>query len=377
MTTGAKTNLDWRMLVLTACVAIGTAGLFLVPRLLGSGARQTAEYQANRERIKNMTAIERERVLRRADRFFDMSEEEQSRIRNLHKDLQNDPEAEKLRAVMTRYNEWLASLSVYEREDLRSKLRKAKSPAEMSQLIAQTKEQKEVEREVPRSVRTAWRKERDPKKWTKMPDPLDPGQLDTVTAFLEGRLQLTDRQKSELQSLPAHRRHVRVATMAMEKHNEQRFPGRSRILDDSALRPHVEREIQDDALRKRLLTAMQSRWFRHGFMFLVARSIFAERRTVRGEPTDQELEEFVKSLDEEKQKELMRSRGSDHRRTLERMYYNGGEDSKEFEEFRNQWTRLMWRRFPRKKSSRPNGGRFGKGFGPGSKGKKRSEQPMR
>jgi hypothetical protein len=65
---------------------------------------------ARRRRIMNMSLDEKEQLLRSEDRFTSMSREEQGNVRRLHEDLQNDPDCERLRAIMHDYYEWLKPL---------------------------------------------------------------------------------------------------------------------------------------------------------------------------------------------------------------------------------------------------------------------------
>jgi hypothetical protein len=68
------------------------------------------EDTASRRRVANMTLAEKEQLVREETRFASLTPATQQRLRRLHEDLQNDPEAKQLRAVMHAYCQWLKPL---------------------------------------------------------------------------------------------------------------------------------------------------------------------------------------------------------------------------------------------------------------------------
>jgi|GEM_PF-1654184 len=71
-----------------------------------------------RQRVKQMSEEEKAQLLRRQERFLSLAPAEQQRLRKLHHDIQQDPEAQQLREVMHRYYEWLRTLPDYRRAEL-------------------------------------------------------------------------------------------------------------------------------------------------------------------------------------------------------------------------------------------------------------------
>ena len=66
-----------------------------------------------------MTAAEKNQLQIKRERFLSLAPEiEQAKIRELHQQIQSHPESEKLLATMNRYNEWLMTLTVYQRAEL-------------------------------------------------------------------------------------------------------------------------------------------------------------------------------------------------------------------------------------------------------------------
>jgi hypothetical protein len=71
-----------------------------------------------RQRIENMTPAEKKQLQRKLDRFAALPLEEQQRLRQLHRQVESDPNADQLRLVMHAYFDWLKSLPAYTRTEL-------------------------------------------------------------------------------------------------------------------------------------------------------------------------------------------------------------------------------------------------------------------
>jgi len=63
-----------------------------------------------RQHVESMSLDAKEQLLRAEDRFTALAPAEQQRLRRLYQDLRNDPDSERLRAVMHAYYEWLKPL---------------------------------------------------------------------------------------------------------------------------------------------------------------------------------------------------------------------------------------------------------------------------
>ncbi len=87
----------------------------------GAEPAQAADsYADQRARLETMSAEEKEQLQRKKERFEALSEAEQKRLRELHAEVASAPESDELLAVMTRYNEWLKTLSSAVRAELLS-----------------------------------------------------------------------------------------------------------------------------------------------------------------------------------------------------------------------------------------------------------------
>lgn len=111
---------------------------------LGGIVRADDAAAARRQRIGNMSAAEKAELRRRQERFAKLDRAEQQRLRQLHAQLDDNPE---LRHLMHRYCQWLKALPPYERAELLEL-----EPAERVKRIKQLR-QAEAEREANRPDR--------------------------------------------------------------------------------------------------------------------------------------------------------------------------------------------------------------------------------
>ncbi|MBW3541562.1 MAG: hypothetical protein KY476_14940 [Planctomycetes bacterium] len=92
------------------------AAALVLPLVLGAGA-PNSDRDANRQRIADMTAAERERLEAKYQEYLSLSENEREQLRSLHADLMAHPE---LRAELEQYRQWLKTLSPWQRKELES-----------------------------------------------------------------------------------------------------------------------------------------------------------------------------------------------------------------------------------------------------------------
>ena len=87
--------------------------------VVSAGAPRTDETPARRrQRVESMSPSDKEQLLRLDARFAAIDPAEQQQLRQLHEQLQRDPDAERLRQLMHRYCEWLKTLPAYSRAEL-------------------------------------------------------------------------------------------------------------------------------------------------------------------------------------------------------------------------------------------------------------------
>ena len=98
---------------------IARLGLALLVAGLCQQAGLAQESLAERsERVESMPPNEKQQLQRRLDRFEGLDPAEQNRLRQLNEDLEQAPDAPRLREVMQRYYEWLKTLTPYQRIEL-------------------------------------------------------------------------------------------------------------------------------------------------------------------------------------------------------------------------------------------------------------------
>lgn len=371
MTNELKTNLDWRLILLLVFIAAGVGMMILIPDLFDRGVRESPEYRANREKIENMTSSERERLERRIERFYEeKSEEEREAMRKLHRDLDRQPDEEEkeLKAVMKRYNDLLTSLTPVEREKFRKTFRETESVDERLNLVEQTI-QKEEDRRFVSSLRGRWRNiiEKTPAakrpaliaklresersrsrsrrrsrgrrfNWLSVPE------LDAVIAFIEKIAPLDAVVREQLKEMSPNRRRLNVMIFAMQNNREQRADKMTGFLEDERLAPAIESSDLDSDLKEKLEKARRSPWNRrYGILGLITGSLYHERRQRRGNPNEVELNEFLSTMNEEERDRIMKYRGAEKRFHLKREYLDGGDDSRDYGDFRNEVRQTLFR----------------------------------
>lgn len=102
-----------RSLALVGCA------LALASLLVACAGLWADDLQQLRRRLETMSAQEREELMRKRNRFYDLPLEEQQRLRQFHQEVTTAPDAQKLQAVMARYHDWLKTLQPGERAELR------------------------------------------------------------------------------------------------------------------------------------------------------------------------------------------------------------------------------------------------------------------
>ncbi len=85
-----------------------------------AGGSEPAESTAQRrDRIKSMSTAQKENLLNRQQQFSKLEPAERQRVRQLHDQLRDDPEAARLREVLTRYYQWLTALPQFRQLQLK------------------------------------------------------------------------------------------------------------------------------------------------------------------------------------------------------------------------------------------------------------------
>lgn len=102
-------GLRFVLLVMAGAVGLG----WFTPTVYGEES-----LDARRARVERMDSAAKTQLLRRLESFQMMSETQQERLRQVHEQLEHDPQATELREVMQRYYEWLKTLKPYQKAEL-------------------------------------------------------------------------------------------------------------------------------------------------------------------------------------------------------------------------------------------------------------------
>lgn len=96
------------------------AAVFLLAALgtLAATALAGEMLDTRRGRVEQMDPAAKAQLLRRLESFQRMTAGEQARLRQLHQQLESDPQAGELRAVLQQYYEWLKTLKPYQKAEL-------------------------------------------------------------------------------------------------------------------------------------------------------------------------------------------------------------------------------------------------------------------
>jgi hypothetical protein len=96
----------------------------------------------NAARLEKLSPEEKEALLKKKRRFDDLSEPEKSQLRELHRGIMSDADAEALSETVVRYNRWLRSLDPPQRADLLDIRDPAERIAKIKELMQQQEERR-------------------------------------------------------------------------------------------------------------------------------------------------------------------------------------------------------------------------------------------
>ncbi len=85
-----------------------------------AGEAEPAAPEAGPKNLETMSATEKKELQSKQERFYRLDEKEQDRLRRLHEELSQAPDAAQLQRVMERYASWLQTLPSGARADLLS-----------------------------------------------------------------------------------------------------------------------------------------------------------------------------------------------------------------------------------------------------------------
>jgi len=278
----------------------------LAALLLLVGADDGAMREQIQRRIERMTPAERARLERNFRAFLALGESERDRYRKLHRDLEADAQSGgKLRDLLRGYSEWLASLTPYQREEIRNET----DPIARAQLVRRLRnEQREQsDRAAPRRQGLMQRTPAGGLERLLLAPRLQPADLDALTAILEEDLGLNAKERQRLHALPPRERHLHVLKQALLAELPGPARGGPARWPDDALLDRMIRALTTDSIRNRLLMIREPQRRRQALGLAVAGALAAEWRPEldRVEPQEEELKSFFLGLDPARREELI------------------------------------------------------------------------
>lgn len=392
-------RIDRSIVIVAAMAAIGVLLISLV-QMTTVSAREAQRREERRRRIANMSADERDQLERKSKRFFeDFDEQKRESLRELHQGLESAENAEALRKTLTRYNKWLATLSPYERDELRDKLDNAASTDSRLQIISDAKAYQDRQkwlRSLPRSDRERLKKldeksaeyeqaiqeirsrqeEQLAKGESQSPVPRSRGRfgsrsrsgprlasadLDAALGMILANMNLSESQRTELSEVSEIRRRVRILHEAAKMHDVPEGAPQQGFLDDESLKTLIQASKLKPELKKKLVSSADSAGGRWGILRMLFGSTMREMFARNSRPSDEELSKFVETMSARDRAQLIRYRGDELQRWLE-FKYNNQRRASAYRDNRELFKTLGklpgWKWYPPKRSGGP--GRTGR-----------------
>ncbi len=186
-----------------AIVGIGSLVVALVAWSVGA---ESPEEARNRQQIANKSDAEREILRRRYEAFLKLPPEERQAIRKLHEATQADPG---LATTLNDYESFVSHLELWDQQELREIKDPAKRVAQVRHLIS--------DRAPPEDHgRPSWLTGRGSERFT-----FTPQNFNEAMSIVEGLLNFSTKEKSELDKLDPPHRHLRVAELAANRFQKQ------------------------------------------------------------------------------------------------------------------------------------------------------------
>ena len=165
-----------------------------IPLLLWAGTGEPERLTRNRARLAAMTETERSQLAARARRFAALSSDEQNHLRQLRAELEQES---RLRSTLNRYDDWLAELSPWQRDELMAASDSSTRRRLVEKYVAQ--QAQEAERgEPPASGQHLQRLQRA----VKVMPAVSSSELEMLIDSMQSSLTLSSQERERLERLP-------------------------------------------------------------------------------------------------------------------------------------------------------------------------------
>lgn len=306
---GFQSSKRARLLIGFAAVA-GVATLLYAADDVGRG-----ELETRRERIENMSKVEREELERKLEKFNSLPDARKDSFRTIHEALQDPQDGRNLHDVLLNYDAWLQTLSPWQRDEIRA----ARTPEERIEIVRHFKSAQDGETDRPGpgpDIRPPNRGKDEP---GKRPDRrfryvrLDREDVSRALDVVEKSLPMSDEDRREVQSLaPAHR-HVRVMLTATRQVHDENPEGTRRNWPNRELFDQIVAVLQNERDRTELTGTERAQMRLNGAIFW---GVMGEARDELNRllpDKEQVVRKYISELDESKKKRLLMQDVSDSR----------------------------------------------------------------
>ncbi len=255
-------------------------------------AARSDELDSRREKIEQMTAIEKDQLRGKQQRFDNLSPAAKEKYRTLHHTLATHKNSEHLKAVMNSYYKWLGSLDTVERSELQN-LPPQERIARIKQLMG--KQERERFRELSSVASSKCRSEdiATIKDWIKVFVKKNQKSLLAIEAELP---KSTKQRFAKLNHLTPERKAFALWFWTLRSRHEKRIlPQKEELLELSS---HLHPETQEmlEKLQEDQRIAVMNNWF--------MAAVFSSSRDFVFKMPAEELQKFHQSLPADIQRKL-------------------------------------------------------------------------
>ena len=273
-----------------------------------------------------MSAVERERLIKQYEQFTAMSSERRDALRRLHAEIERDAQSNgNLQTVLVNYQSWLATLTPWQRAEVRNE----PDPEKRLALVVRFKQEQAEPEESPVPAPPDHAHPRPARHVDIRLAHLSRDDYNKALGIIEESLNLPPEKRAQLESYSRARRHVNVILAAVG--DAQDGPDRSRSrrwLDDNAVNRIVE-GIADEHMRTRLSNDELSPDMRRNFLgMMIHKGLEQEvgNELNRRMPKEKELMDFFRTLQQDKENELLKQPTGRERYRLVMRYFQKNKD---------------------------------------------------
>lgn len=283
--------------------AFASAGvILLVPLLLWAVTEEPPELAQNRLRLEQMPALEREQLAVRYAAFTALTPEEQEEYRRMHDELEDNP---RLRSILLRYQEWLETLSPWQRDELASTTDASTRRRLVEQFLAEQEQESSSRTLHSGRVRGGLT--------------ISESDFQILVAGMLNSLELNEQEREELENRPLMQRASAVLLRVLQRPRS----GGNAWPDTDEIKV-LQQKLTSQPLQRALRAMPNPQRIRPLLLRSVAGYLEAwwREQTAETRPAPDQLASTFAALTEDEQDQLMRLSPEAQLARLEREYFN-------------------------------------------------------